>query len=115
MWVVCLDVRAASIDSGGVNWYLIVVAVIVAGCERLKLPEPIHELEHRMDSRSDEVAARKAGSGSASKPGERGSAQRVMWNMMRRAVSDSKAHLDELARHDPHDGELQPPGDGKGR
>jgi hypothetical protein len=26
-----------------------------------------------------------------------------MWNVMRRAMSDSKAHLDELARRDPHD------------
>jgi hypothetical protein len=33
---------------------------------------------------------------------------------MRRAMSDSKAHLDELARHDPHDARgLQPLGDAR--
>jgi carbonic anhydrase len=38
----------------------------------------------------------------------------VMWNMMRRAMSDSKAHLDELARHHTHNArELQPLGDRK--
>ena len=38
----------------------------------------------------------------------------VMWNVMRRAMSDSKAHLDELARHDPHDARgLQPLGDAR--
>jgi carbonic anhydrase len=38
----------------------------------------------------------------------------VMWNVMRRAMSDSKAHLDEFARHDPHNArELQPLGDRK--
>lgn len=25
-----------------------------------------------------------------------------MWNVMRRAMTDSKVQLDELARHDPH-------------
>jgi carbonic anhydrase len=38
----------------------------------------------------------------------------VMWNVMRRAMSDTKAHLDEFARHYPHNArELQPLGDRK--
>jgi carbonic anhydrase len=38
----------------------------------------------------------------------------VMWNVMRRAMTDSKPHLDEVARHDPHSArDLQPPGERK--
>ena len=38
----------------------------------------------------------------------------VMWNVMRRAMTDSKVHLDEFVRHDPHNArELQPLGDRK--
>jgi carbonic anhydrase len=52
-----------------VSRYLILVAVLVAGCEQLKSPERIQELESRVDKLSEEVAAMKAGSGSAGKPG----------------------------------------------
>ncbi|HEX3764561.1 MAG TPA: carbonic anhydrase family protein [Kofleriaceae bacterium] len=45
--------------------YLIVAAMLVAGCEQLKSPQRIHDLEDRMDKLTDEVAALKAGSGSA--------------------------------------------------
>ncbi|TMQ03700.1 MAG: carbonic anhydrase family protein [Deltaproteobacteria bacterium] len=38
----------------------------------------------------------------------------VIWNVMRRAMSDSKAHLEELARHHPHNArETQALGDRK--
>ncbi len=64
-----LQIAVASVDPGAVNRSLIIVAVLVAGCEQLKSPERIHELENRVDKLTDEVAALKAGSGSAGKSG----------------------------------------------
>ncbi|HEX3473748.1 MAG TPA: hypothetical protein VHT91_01840 [Kofleriaceae bacterium] len=66
-----LNVRAASVDSGDVSRTLIAAVVLLAGCEQLKSPERIRELENRVDKLSDEVAALKGGSGSARTPGER--------------------------------------------
>jgi carbonic anhydrase len=38
----------------------------------------------------------------------------VMWNVMRRAMTDSKPHLGEVARRYPHSArDLQPPGQRK--
>ncbi len=87
MSVAGLNVRAASVDSGRVRRYLMMVAVLCAGCEPLESPEralagdphgiPLHGLAD-------------------TPPCTEG----VIWNVMRRAISDWKAHLDELARHD---------------
>jgi hypothetical protein len=65
-----LHIAVASVDSGDVSRYLVIVAVLVAGCEQLKSPERIHELENRVDKLTDEVAALKVGSGSAGKSGQ---------------------------------------------
>ncbi|HMG24658.1 MAG TPA: carbonic anhydrase family protein [Kofleriaceae bacterium] len=49
--------------------FLIIVAVLAAGCEQWKAPQRLHELEDKVDKLSSEVATLKAGSGSA-EPGE---------------------------------------------
>ena len=57
---------ADAADSQGVTrWYLIAAAVLAAGCEQLKSPQRLKELEGKVEQLTAQVAELKGGSGAA--------------------------------------------------
>jgi carbonic anhydrase len=142
MWVTGLNVRAASVEQSeptiaGEHCWLELhlvhqdsdgriagVGVLSGSGAESKLLAEVWARWPRRSAARTSCASRSTRAGCCRRPGwcfgytYTGSlttpSEGVMWNMMRRAMSDSKAHLDELARHHTHnDRELPPLGDRK--
>lgn len=94
MWVAGLNVRVASVDSGDVSrtWMWGRWPRKVGGEDTLRTVRPERALAGDPDSVPHHVHGL----------ADHAATEGVMWCVMRRAMSDSKAHLDELARHDTH-------------